>query len=357
MRPARSLLALVLLLVFALRAASDDDELTSEIWLHPQKAGAVSAAQLVAVRDPLAMAAMRVEGFDRDLWDEPPLWLDMVPPLSRDRLDKVKDDTSFGNFGDRAPAEIPKEALAEDMVFWQAVAYSAKVPRDIFATAARANSKLTFGHLYHEPGKYRGKVVHIEGRLKQLKRLDPPWHAQRKGIGVLYEGWIYLDQPGTHPVCVLFPIKPDSLAIGDKLNERVSFDGYFFKRYRYISGRLDEDKNNVALNTLALIGPTVTPVGHTSTAGWSMYGSSTILTWILGFVGGVVLLIMSMTWWFKRNDRLVRARLEAVQAGRLTAMADTLEQLPRRAEDVSPPCPQTPALPNTEGPRPARRAF
>jgi hypothetical protein len=323
MRAGISLLVLVLLVA---QARASDAAVSDEIWRHPEKAGAVAAAQLVAVGHPLTVAAMRIEGFDRDLWDEPPLWLDRVPPLNRSRLAAVKDDASFANFVDVAPEEMPREAMAEDMVFWQAVAYSTLVPKEVFARAARASSHLTFGHLYTEPTKYRGVVVHLEGRLKRLKRLDPPLHAQRKGVGVLYEGWIFLDEPGTHPVCVIVAHLPPSLAVGDQIGQHVAFDGYFFKRYRYISGRLDADKNNVALNTLALIGPSLTVLERPGPAGGgSLASSSAPWAWILGFVGGVAVLVLVMSWWFKHNDRQVRTRL---QADRLAREMQLLEQLP-----------------------------
>jgi hypothetical protein len=323
MRPGVSLLFL-LFLVAHVRAS--DAGVSDEIWRHPEKAGAVAAAQLVAVRHPLTVAAMRIEGFDRDLWDELPLWVDRVPPLNRSRLAVVKDDVSFANFADLAPEEMPREAMAEDLVFWQAVAYSTVVPKELFARAARASSHLTFGHLYTEPTKYRGVVVHFEGRLKRLKRLDPPLHAQRKGVGVLYEGWIFLDEPGTHPVCVIVAHLPANLAVGAQIGQRVAFDGYFFKRYRYISGRLDADKNNVALNTLALIGPSLTVLERPGPAGGGGVISSTVpWTWILSFVGGVAVVVLVMSWWFKHNDRQVRKRL---QANRLAWEVQTLEQLP-----------------------------
>jgi hypothetical protein len=310
-----TLLALVLLPAVSVRA--DPEEGDDELWLYPDKAGAAAAAQVVGVGDPFTAAALRLAAFDADLWFEPPPRLDKVPALNRGRLDKVKDDAAFANFATVAPEEIPREALAEDAVFWQAVAYAAKVPAEVFAAAARGNRQLTFGHLYTEPAKYRGAVVHFEGRLQRLKRLDPPAHAQRKGVAVLYEAWIFLDQPGTHPICVLVPHKPAGLQEGDNLRQRVAVDGYFFKRYQYISGRLDENKNNVALNTLALIAPTLVEVERPAGSGWGAAGSATWLGWIFGFVGGVVVLLVGLAWWFRRNDRKVRARLQAVRDGRL----------------------------------------
>jgi hypothetical protein len=327
-----SLFVLVLLPAAVVRAGPEDDDLPSDIWRHPGKAAAVTAVQLVATTDPFTRAATRIGAFDRDLWDEPPLWLDKVPPLSRGRLSMVRDDTPFGNFPDLDPEEIPREALAEDTVYWQAVVYASKVPADVFAKAARVNKHLTFGHLYTEPAKYRGMVVHMEGRLGRLKRLDPPLYAQRKGVGVLYEGWIFLDRPGTHPVTVLFPHKPANLAEGERLNERVTFDGYFFKRWRYKSGMLDEDKNNVDINTVALIGPTVNLVVRAGGGDWSMHGSGTLLEWILGFVGGVALLVLALSFWFKNNDRKVKARLLAMQSDRFAAPVEMLEPLPEAAD-------------------------
>src|SRR5207249_11825453 len=205
----RALLALVLFLS-ALSARADDD-----FWLNEQRGAAAAAAQLTGVGDPWAAAALRLGGFDRDLWDEPPLFADKVPPLSPRRLSGVRDDKPFLDYQKHAPEELPADVRDESAVYWQAVGYAAKVPAAAFAKAAEPNRHLTFGHLYGEPAKYRGRVVHFEGRLVLLKQLDPPPAVQAKGIAVVYEAWVYLDQPGIHPLCVIVPHKPAGVAVGD----------------------------------------------------------------------------------------------------------------------------------------------
>jgi hypothetical protein len=306
----RFFIAAVAVMAIATVAGRADDE---EFWSSGERRAAASAAQLVAVGDPLALAALRTAGHDNDLWDEPPLVLDRVPPLSPARLDSVEDDKPFAHHDRAIPEDVPAKVRDEDAVYWQAVRNAALIPADVFTRAAEKNRHLTFGHLYENPRRYRGEVVAFDGRLVRLKRLDPPHHAQRRGIRALYEAWVYLDQPGSHPVCVVMPHKPDGIDEGDNLNHRVSVAGYFFKRYRYISGRLDAAGNNVALNTVLLIAPTCLAIGPAPTRGTSL-GGGPLWPWAVGFGGVVVAFMIGMTWWFRRNDRLVQARLQAVRA-------------------------------------------
>src|SRR5947208_3665903 len=61
------------------------------------------------------------------------------------------------------------EALAYDLLFLHA----RRMPTDVLRTAARRD--LTFAHLFGpERAKYRGELVHVEGRLRLLRRYDPP---------------------------------------------------------------------------------------------------------------------------------------------------------------------------------------
>jgi hypothetical protein len=316
---------LVVLLLLPLPLNASGDQSPDEFWLDSQRTAAASATQLIAVADPWTAAAVRLHGFDNDLWAEPPLTLDTAPRLCARRLAAVRDDRSFPSDERKLPEELPPEVRAEDAVYWQAVFYAAKVPTPAFARAAAPNRYLTFGHLYTEPAKYRGKVVHFQGRLVRLKRLDPPQYARDRGIEALYEAWIYLDQPGAHPICAIVPHQPAGVDVGDSLRVRVEVDGYFFKRYRYVSGRLDEDGNNVPLSTVLLIGPTLTVQAAPRVGSSSLVGGS-FLPWIIGFAVGVVLIMVGMTWWFRRSDHLVQGRLQAVRAGHFADQATALEQ-------------------------------
>jgi hypothetical protein len=290
------------------------DEFAGEFFLKPDRAAAAAAAQMAAPCDPMAAAVVRLAAFDFDLWNEPPPLLDRVPQLSPARLGGVRDDTWFGRFDHAMPEEVPKEARDEDWVYWQAVFFAWRLPAQVFAKESAENRFLTFGHLYEEPAKYRGKVVHVEGRLLRLKRLDPPLHVQLRGLKVLHEAWIALDRPtGAHPVCVIVAHPPEGIEPGEDLNRRVTADGYFFKRYRYISGRMDKAGNNQVLNTLLIISPTLAAQA-TRAPVESSAGLPVLWPWAAGFGSLVGVLLAWMIWWMRRSDRRVRARLAAVRA-------------------------------------------
>jgi hypothetical protein len=313
-------LTLLMLFVAAPLWAGGDDG-PDEFWFNIPRTAAASATQIAGVADPWTASALRVAGFDHDLWYEPPLTLDRVPPLNPRRLAAVGDDDSFENDARKQQPGVRDE----DALFWQAVLYTAKVPGDVFAKAALNNRHLTYGHLYTEPAKYRGQVVHFSGRLVKLKQLDPPADVRARGVNALYEGWIFLDQPGIHPLCVVVPQVPSGLSIGDDLNVRVDVDGYFFKRYGYISGRLNDDGDNIPLKTVLLIAPTVVRK-TTSSANVLLSGGNSLFGWIIGFGFAVVVFMVALTWWFRRNDRLVQARLESIGAGRFAEQAAALEK-------------------------------
>src|SRR5262249_1993919 len=59
--------------------------------------------------------------------------------------------------------------------------------------AENARQDLTFAHLFEEPAKYRGELVHIEGKLRRLRRFDSARLAQQQGVRTIYEAWIYSD--------------------------------------------------------------------------------------------------------------------------------------------------------------------
>ena len=143
---------------------------------------------MTGVGDPWAAAALRLGGFDRDLWDEPPLFADKVPPLSPRRLSGVRDDKPFLDYQKHAPEELPADVRDESAVYWQAVGYAAKVPAAAFARAAEPNRHLTFGHLYGEPAKYRGRVVRGALESQVVARDRQPPSPSTMGDASLTEG-------------------------------------------------------------------------------------------------------------------------------------------------------------------------
>src|SRR5437763_515288 len=127
-------LTLLIVLLPALPVRAED-----EFWASSQRTAAATAAQVAAVGDPWTAAALRLHAFDRELWDEPPLLPDRVPPLSAHRLGGVRDDKPFLGYQKLLPQEIPADVRDENAVYWQAVRYAAQVPPAVFAQASQPN--------------------------------------------------------------------------------------------------------------------------------------------------------------------------------------------------------------------------
>ena len=88
-----------------------------------------------------------------------------------------------------------------------------------------------FLDLWHYPDENRGRPVSLHGILRKLTRFDPG--ENKRGVGDLYEGWIYCDDCFGTPTVVVFADKPEHLQVGGDLAEEVQVTGYFLKMYAY----------------------------------------------------------------------------------------------------------------------------
>jgi hypothetical protein len=293
-----------------------------EFWFNRRRQSTAAAAQLVGVRDPMAVLALRIHGRRMLVWTEKEV--DQAPALNSTWLAEVNDKKAFLDLRRLAPDELMSPPLRpryyEYLAYCDAVVSSAHTPRDAFVKSAAENAHLNFTHLYNTPDLHRGKVVPLEGRLKRVTRFDAPREAQRRGVPVIYEGWIFLDRPNMRPVCVIFTDLPPGQAEGDQVDRRVAFEGYFFKKYDYVTGEKDSQGRSKVLTTLLFIGPTVTPLDQPSRAVARAFPlSAGLLYGVIGFVGLVVALIVGLNLWYRRSDRQVRARLAALRAERARA--------------------------------------
>jgi hypothetical protein len=294
-------------------------EAEERFWFDRRRTAAAGAAQVVGASDPFLAAAMRLHGGQMLVWDEPVPTL--APPLPAAWLDAVRDEKPFLKVGERAPDELwlpqYRDGHQEYLAYCQAVILSAQLPADAFAKSAAENPGLSFSALYNEPARHRGKVVHLEGRLKRVESRDAPLRAERQGVKGTYEGWIFLDRPGP-PVVVIFTDLPPNFKLGDYAQApRVTFDGYFFKKYRYRSGEKDSKGNFKDMVTLLLIGPTlVQPARTPRTAPVASPLRGPVLYGVIGFVGFTIALLVIVSLWYRRNDRQIRARLQALQGER-----------------------------------------
>lgn len=264
----------------------------------------------------------------------PALFLIVLPALARaDEPDEAdnppamapKLDFTDRTIEDRAPVRSMKENRGEFLAYCDALMTAHSTPTTAFAASARRD--LTFAHLFEQPERYRGEIVRIEGRLVRLRRFEAPEFLWSQGVHDLYEGWIFnLNLYGPHPTCVQFTDLPSGMQIGESTDYPVVFDGYFFKRYRYQAA--DQHGRDTAL----LIGHAPVLVDDRSAAASRHSGISATFLWsFVGLVSGIIAVIGGLTWWYRRGDQHVRAR---VAASRILVDDDGFLQQPVAASDT-----------------------
>ena len=89
----------------------------------------------------------------------------------------------------------------------------------------------TFHDIVLYPEQSRGRPVSIHGVMRKLTKFDPG--KNDRGIGEVYEAWIYPDDSPSIPAVVVFIDKPEHLKVGGDLTEEVQVTGYFLKMYAY----------------------------------------------------------------------------------------------------------------------------
>jgi hypothetical protein len=181
-----------------------------------------------------------------------------------------------------------------------------------FARAAR--KEVTYTHVYSEPDRYRGVVVHVEGRLLRVNRYDPPHEATDAGVNDLYEAWVFNEQLGANPYCIVFTEWPADLP-RDLLGEpkigqviKVSINGYFFKKFRYKAN----DRHSTQREAPLVIGHGLVVLsmdanGRSGAAIWM----STFVWVFAGILGALVAGVVALTFWYRRSDDRVRRRILA----------------------------------------------
>ncbi len=87
-----------------------------------------------------------------------------------------------------------------------------------------------FRDLWDRPAEFQGRRVAIRGRVERV------FHQGAVGeFPALAEVWLI--DPATDPMCLVFPESPDQPA--PKPGDRVQFEGMFLRRIRYRGGDVD----------------------------------------------------------------------------------------------------------------------
>jgi hypothetical protein len=269
---------------------------------------------------PITSASENPENRD----DEPTDTAAVAPKLNPDLLDEVKDSRLI-------PEADVKDPPAEARAYYQALIYARTTPPEVFARSTRRD--LTYAHLFQEPWKYRGEIVHVEGQMTRLRRFDPPKFVQGEAYGItdLYEGWIFTtDTNFANPFCVIFTELPGGLVVNERLNRLASCDGYFFKKWRY------KDGAGQTRDVPMLIGRSVQLKKEAPEMGSAVPFSRLLGTAFLGVLGILVLLTIALTWWYRQGDRRIHAALAASRSVAFENAEPEVEPLP----EVSPVSPR-----------------
>ncbi|OAI39749.1 hypothetical protein AYO40_05510 [Planctomycetaceae bacterium SCGC AG-212-D15] len=135
---------------------------------------------------------------------------------------------------DGAPLPLWNDEASETQLYCYLLNLAQQVERSTFERVARKDVR--YEDAFDHPEKYRGEVIHVEGFLRKMRRIEtPPRLAVERGVSTLYLGWIFdpKNPNVTQPWYVVFTHDPGRMQSTGPLNRRVTFDGYFFKRLRF----------------------------------------------------------------------------------------------------------------------------
>lgn len=140
--------------------------------------------------------------------------------VDRDLLANVEDDT--------------KASFDDNPAIFQMLCVASTTPPDLLARRSRRDVSLT--NLHRQPNHYRGELIHIEGVLARLERIEAVESLNDYGISEYYEAWIFPGDQNRVACVVNFTQLPPGLVPATQMNnETVSIDAFFFKWLVYVN--------------------------------------------------------------------------------------------------------------------------
>ena len=275
------------------------------IIVYEMRAGLAAGSILAAGfsgAPPLEQLDYLVAGARTECWEiRNPM---LVPRLSRDLLDAVKDERPLPS-----GFEDSEEKTREAGAYFEAVVQADRTPAEAFLKVAR--KQVTLALLFNEPWRYRGDVVQVSGRLRRVIEMPPPQTVAELGVKHLYEVWLINDKFGyPNPAVLLCTQLPRGISVTEEVRGRVpvTFVGYFFKKYRYRSGDDPNPKKPSYRDAPMLIGRLVLlrpeKREQPAWAGWLLPVFFTVIMVTFS-------LVFLLSWYFRRTDRRVQSRVDA----------------------------------------------
>jgi hypothetical protein len=146
--------------------------------------------------------------------------------------------------------------------------------------ASLARRDIVLAHLWQNPELYRGVPVHLLGSTLRVLR----YPSKLSQNGWLYEACIITPENTRLPYVCVFEDAPKGLPIGPNVSERVVFNGYFLKIWKYQAA-------DVARGAPILVGR----IGWQPGDPPASQGNNSLLRWSLIIVG--VLFFVSLARW------------------------------------------------------------
>ena len=224
------------------------------------------------------------------------------------------------------PLDLPADQFSEVADDWfgltrgeqpalQAIATKVKTV-DPDALQQAASREATFDVLVNHPDYYRGRPVHLAGRVRRLV-------PARIGVGDeardVWEAWIFTPDSRKTPLLVYALDRPAAMPTGEQIDEAVAVDAYFVRRYAYASVGGESLTVMLMSPRLQWSPPQPAPVRQLH----AELQTSTILGAVLL---GSILLAVGL-WYFLSDRKFRRSRLHAIGEARLDATPESLSQL------------------------------
>jgi hypothetical protein len=171
----------------------------------------------------------------------------------------------------------------------------------------------TFHGLHQSPQEHRGELIRLELYVRRVVKY-PISDPNADGITEVYEIWGWTNQSKAWMYCLLTPKLPAWLPVGDFINKRANFAGYFMKLQGYQPA--SAKPNAPALlaplligrfSPLPLSGAAAQPVNFLN--GW----------WVSGLIGVLILFVL----W--RARRLLSPRNPTISKSDTTKLRQVLE--------------------------------
>ncbi|MFV0441989.1 MAG: hypothetical protein ACK5Q5_00305 [Planctomycetaceae bacterium] len=185
------------------------------------------------------------------------------------------------------------------------------------AIQAAADRETTFDALVGRPEYFRGRPITLSGRLRRLTRGSIGVGEEAREV---WEAWIVASDSHKTPYLVYCLDVPSGLPTGERIDELVSWSGYYIRRYAYASVGGESVTALMMAPTLNWTPPPATPVAQqlNQEMQWT-----TLL--VVGTLAAVLLMIGG---WYLLNDRRYRrSRLHAIGESRLDVTAEDLQAL------------------------------